>query len=385
MLCIITDPLFENDAVCMKKVKLLHLLCRKKRVICKEAKGLTEAAELLRQGEGGSVVLFPATSKYAFQTVKLNSRYGVNLIIAESNRLPEYRSAFCSVTYDLSTALSEIFTYLEQYRIQNVAVFGINPSLENHVMIANTIVEFLPWLNCNGEQVFPLYDTLDKCFRSFYRHIGSFAAVICPNDMIAVYLINRLKQSDPDILHKLFIISMESSLLGKFYPVSVTSFSDRDSIMVQKILDLHTHYKANGETGCHFSIKHELKIGSSTQMKPFHRKDLLFNATVGSLEKPVITIENPVIHIIADEDYKNLQNIDHLLQICSDYELSVLADILKFDSYEEIADNRNVSVDTVKYYTRKLFGAVGLKSRIKLRRMLSEYLSPEDLLKHHCN
>lgn len=382
MLCIITDPLFKNDAICMHKVSLLRRLCQKKRIICREASSLIEAAELLKQN-GGSAVLFAATSKFAFQTIKLNLRYGVNLIIADCNRLPEYRSVFSSVSYDWLTTLSEIFTYLEEYNIQNVAVFGINRSLENHVLIANTIVEYMPWLQCNGEQVFPLYDTLDMCFRSFFRHIYSFEAVICPNDMIAVYLINRLKKNDESLLKKLFIISLESSMLGKYYPISVTSFSDRNYIMAQKILEIHMHSgKGDGVAG-HYSIRHELKIGASTRMKPFNRKKLLFPSTIGSFEKPVITFDNPIIHITADEDFQNLQNIEHLLQICSAYEFRMLADILKFNSYEEIAEDMGISVDSVKYYTRKLFNSVKLKSRVKLKASFSEYLSADDILRQN--
>lgn len=377
MIYIITEPAVREDSFFQHKITHLKLLCQKKRIPVKQ---IQEFAEVNIHCEDDSLVLFGISTNWVLQIIKENRKTGINIIVAEDTCLPSHYSIYSSVVYDWATSISTVVTYLNQYNKHNTALFGFNNSLETHLLVARMIEKNFPAMG-GEEQFFPLKTTLEECFNRLISRINAFDSVICSNDLTAVFLLNRIKKNRPELVKKLFVISLEGATLSRFYSIGITSFSNQFENFTKKIIELYLLHQRNGHTGLHLSISGQFQIGDSTQRKPFKPSSHFFAANFDIKSADIKTVKNPVIRITPDKNLQNLERLERLLQNCTAYEIKLLISILEKDNYEDIALFFGENFDTTKYYTRKLFRIAGLKSKEELKSLITEYLTAEDLQK----
>ena len=67
-------------------------------------------------------------------------------------------------------------------------------------------------------------DPMDS-FRSFARVAREYEAVVCPNDAIAIYLVNYLKQQGITVPDDLFVASFGNMAIGRYHRPSITSMT----------------------------------------------------------------------------------------------------------------------------------------------------------------
>ena len=89
-----------------------------------------------------------------------------------------------------------------------------------------------------------------------------------------------------------------------------------------------------------------------------------------------LSTDNMSYYYNVDDEYNDLLRLEYLIQIASDYDLAILSAITRLNNYAEISSYMNVSIDSVKYYTSKLYRRAGFESRKKLKAVLMEYFFP---------
>ena len=68
-----------------------------------------------------------------------------------------------------------------------------------------------------------------------------------------------------------------------------------------------------------------------------------------------------------------MERLDKMLGQCDETDLLILKDVVDNVTYETIADEYYLAVNTVKYRMKKLLDAAGVTSRKELLRLLEEY------------
>lgn len=369
MLCVIVEPTIKNEYKYTKEYFFISC-CKNKRISYTTASSLSEAADIIGR-RGGSVLLYAASEKWAINMIRQNSSLGLNLIIAEAFRL-QSGSKFSSVCTDVATQISEVCNYLNLCGVKSTAFFGARSVISWQVAADEAISYYIP--TAKYTQYFRADESLSKAYRSFLRNGTNLESVICPNDLIAIYLISRLKKDNPELLKKLFVISLESSALSKCFSESITSFCGANQLIAQKTVELCRRTSRDKSAGMHISCFPEFKIGNSTHMKNptrFNQPEFLDLSRLRYL-----STDNMSYYYNVDDEYNDLLRLEYLIQTASDYDLAILSAITRLNNYAEISSYMNVSIDSVKYYTSKLYRRAGFESRKKLKAVLMEYFSP---------
>ena len=353
-------------------------ICDKRHIPFTRISSLDSAQEYKSQGKDVSVVVFGFSSRWIFSVVEKAHALDIKVIVAGNHSIPSYTGLYSGVSYDHSMALTNIFSYLDQYKKTNVAVYGISPSVEEQVIAANLIVKFMPWRRCDGEQVFPLYTTLADCWQSFSVSLENFDAIICPNDLVAISLMQHIKAYRPSKLRDIFIISLEETQLGKIYSPGVTALSCDNVRIAEEILRLH---ESENSAACQIFLSRELKIAASTENAPMIRPSRLFSYSE-MVSENIITFDSPVIQLAPDEEYQDVYRLNKLFTDYSEHELNLLIILLERDNYNEMANLLGTNPETVKYYIRKCFTRAGLKNKIELKSLLEKYINVRDLKRY---
>ena len=248
MLCVIVEPTIKNEYKYTKEYFFISC-CKNKRISYTTASSLSEAADIIGR-RGGSVLLYAASEKWAINMIRQNSSLGLNLIIAEAFRL-QSGSKFSSVCTDVATQISEVCNYLNLCGVKSTAFFGARSVISWQVAADEAISYYIP--TAKYTQYFRADESLSKAYRSFLRNGTNLESVICPNDLIAIYLISRLKKDNPELLKKLFVISLESSALSKCFSESITSFCGANQLIAQKTVELCRRTSRDKSAGMHIS------------------------------------------------------------------------------------------------------------------------------------
>lgn len=379
MICVFVQSGNQQSVIFENKISAIMNVCEKKHISFARISSLDEVQSINEQGEKPCIVLFGFSSRWIFSVVEKARILGINVIVAGYHTINAYSSVYSGVCYDQAMAITDVFTYLDRYKKTNVAVYGISPSIEEQVWSANLTVKFMPWRRCDGEQVFPLYTTLEECWKSFSVYLENFNAVICPNDLVAISLIQHIKSYRPSRLHDIFIISLEETVLGKIYSPSITSLSCNDEVFALKIVDIYSQAK-QGES-CQVNLKRELKTGASTDNSLHFAPTRLFTFSE-MVSENIITFDSPVVQVAPDTEYIETYCLNKLFTGCSEYELNLLIILLEKDNYNEMANALGTNPETVKYYIRKCFTRAGLKNKTELKALIEKYISARDLKRY---
>lgn len=379
MICILMQGGNQQSVIFENKISAIMNVCERKHIPFTRINSLDEIQPINEQGDMPCVVLFGYSSRWIFSIVEKARILGIKVIVAGSHTINTYSSMYSGVCYDRSMAMTDVFTYLDRYKKTNVAVYGISPSIEEQVWAANLTVKFMPWRRCDGEQVFPLYTTLEECWQSFSVYLENFNAVICPNDLVAISLIQHIKSYRHSKLHDIFIISLEETALGKIYSPSITSLSCDDEAFALKIIDIYC--QVDGNEAHQVYLKSELKTAASTDDSPHFTPTRLFTFSE-MLSENILTFDLPVVQVAPDTEYTETYRLNKLFTGCSEYEFNLLIILLEKDNYNEMANALGTNPETVKYYIRKCFTRAGLKNKTELKALIGKFINVRDLKRY---
>ena len=365
MLCVITEPKIINEYR-YTYADILEKQCKSKAVKYIEVPSLSAAYNMLA-GSGGSVLLYAATEKWALGVINENLKYGLNLIVYGVVQL-QYGSRFSSVCTDISSQISELSAYLNYVGVKNISFFGVRPYIDSEITAAEAAAYYIPTVNhINADE------TLSKSYMYFSKKSAYPDAVICPNDLIAIYLINHLRRDNSRLLKKILIVSLQEKALSAYYSKNITTFKNQDELTSETIAGLckKRNYK---NTGTHLSFMPQLLIKEHSDYRSFGKTQYSAILNVLRITHPTFVTAEPLP--VSDDEYSNLLKLNFLLQNASEYELSIISAVARLKSYEEMAQYINSNADSVKYYTSKLYKRAGFGSRRSLKAILSEYLIP---------
>lgn len=202
-------------------------------------------------------------------------------------------------------------------------------------------------------------------FEAFLDVAERYDAVICPNDIMAIGLINSCKAHGLRVPEDLYVASFGNMSIGRFYRPTITTMTMDMTVVGEQAFNVWRFLTA-GET----QTETALKITVPSRI-------LVRESTAGRLIEQGQTVMFPDLK--ADSFYVNpkitvLVGIEHCISQRDAIDFRVLGGLMSGQSYEEISDRLFISGSTLRYRLNKIFTDAGVKTRQEFEMLIREHL-----------
>jgi len=326
--------------------------------------------------------IFEDTNAVIYLIEKPNTRF-INFISrCNQRRIPVFAHTpktllpgcyFSSFWSDTALVFTNILSYLMQNGKRSIAYFGAcNSETDNYNL--STLFSLYPAFDYT-DIFYMTPDSIDDCFNEFFKARKKYDAVICTNDMVGVYLIERLKNNDPEYFDKTFIISFMNSILSHVCHIPLTSCSHSNDIVPSVIHNMYRFLSKTKDLFAQQTISLESKIYNreTTQNIPFDP-----SVRYIPLSEKFIRTYTPPRHAILDTNdvvLKRLIKFEVLLREKNKSDLIFLLLLLKGALTDEICEILYISSQTVAYRSNAIFNFLGVKSKKEFRDFYQKYVS----------
>lgn len=284
---------------------------------------------------------------------------------------------YCNyISSDINQSISNVIGYLNTYRKKRIAFFGAQAVFVDALKLS-ALYAIHP--EFQDEDNFCVTSTFEESLAEFYKKRDNYDAVICTNDIVSVYLIDKLSRIDFEYVEKTMFISFMNSALAKVYYRTITSCSyDRSHLPAEVLILYRTILKSREWCESHSVIlKSQIFVRESTLGLPVSKKTVEIQKNnfkqnfINHSEKLVVDYKNPEI--------QNLFDIEYLLRYSDKLDLEIIRLFLMRKNNEEVARRLFVSVQTVKNRSSVLFKKISVKNKKDFVDLLSRYISSDNL------
>lgn len=271
------------------------------------------------------------------------------------------RHGVSSIYLDYYAAINDVVYYLQQCGRERIALLGINPASAVDIEKAEGYKQALYlFTGCAPtDAVFYNNGYLEDSVSHFINHIDRFDAVICSNDIVALALVQRLKDINSYSPERLFVVGFGATLLGELSAPPLTTVT--------------LNYRDVGKQAAHIwkdlmFTPAMLAVACTVECKIIPRETTLFCSVV----KPAVWGSTSPISKREDNLFFNDLSVRELLLmeemlLQMDYvDCCVLTGVFKGMTYESIAEQLSISDGTVKYRLKRIIKTAGVKTKEEL-------------------
>lgn len=251
------------------------------------------------------------------------------------------------VRMDYVNAMHTLLTYLSDCRRSKIACFGFNPNSSADA-IKQRYFELWNRVHGNdaGSRVFLNLGSLETCYAQFCATEG-FDAVICANDIVAVFLIKRLKDSGVSVPEQMYVAAFGNSLLAQRVHPTITTASLDHYEMGRQAVILYAHlYRQKASASMSVRVHSQLMIRESTALTPMRENALGHPIYDGG---DVMNVD-----FYSDRDVMRLSLAEQMLHTCDAVDEALIRGILRGDAFEKQEEALYLTADALKYRKKRL-------------------------------
>lgn len=210
-------------------------------------------------------------------------------------------------------------------------------------------------------RVFSNFGDVDACLSEYWAHRDAFKNVVCGNDILAVALVNRLREAGEDC-SQYRICGFGNTMLSRYCVPRITTVEPNYELAGRLAVEVCSVLERNpGVRAVTFTVDAEIcegeTLGGETK-----------RIAVPSLQP--LPMEKD---FYADETVRELDGLDAMLSLCDETDLALLRGLLEGKTHDRICEQLFISSSTFKYRIRKLQTAAGLESRTQLIEIIRRY------------
>ncbi len=197
------------------------------------------------------------------------------------------------------------------------------------------------------------------CIDAFVPNALNYDAVLTPNDVIAVSLVNALETNGIKVPDQLYVAGFGNMMIGRFHIPGITS-TDMDMNMVGK--QTFTVWQClrkdiSGNLVCRVTVPCRIHVRESTGCRP------------------VLSKAAPDLPIFEDHYYDNemiapLEAMERCLISLDRTDAEILSDYCEGYNNSEICDRRFISEGSLRYRRNRIFEKLGVAGRRQLLEMV---------------
>jgi len=308
---------------------------------------------------GHSVLGTPHDLKYL-------TDHGVHVILL--NYESSVLSGSCSkVLLNYRDGMQKSISYLTANKHDRIALFGINPNSSTDMLKDSYFVEYLRERGGNPTRdIYYNYGSITGCFARFAENYRDYNAVICSNDVVALVLIQNLKEIGVRVPEDMYVTACGgSSMLSSIANTTITTvFADQYELGRQAVLTYSYLYKNPCDVALSVKVEAKLTVRQSTNFDPDPGEDL-----VTTLSKQVPNVDfydDPVIQKIFD--------IEALLLNSDELDRGILDGILSGETYPSIAERLYTSENVISYRIKRMCKLTNTSKKNELVALITPYL-----------
>ncbi|ANE48523.1 hypothetical protein SY83_22070 [Paenibacillus swuensis] len=334
----------------------------------------TELNDVMEEIPNPGAILVLGSSAAWEQTV-LNQLHaaGVHPILV-STHFHEMQSSSSYIALDHSRAACELTRSVIDSGCKRLAFCGMNPDSLTDLLKHRGYVTAHSQANIlvHDEDIYRMDGSISRCFEKLLPMLPQYDAVICTNDVVAVLLIQTLKEISPNLLSRLSITGFGDTMTGRITTPSLTTVTLDYAEAGRKAVDLLLYL-----------VKHDKVVSSSITVASHIQTR---ETTSGFHDMPVdegshLTLSKSSNAVSARTE-QQFYRMEHLLQESDSLDLDILRALLTGNTYESLSEHINLSVTAIKYRIKKMLIRSESTSKAELLKLISTYVEQSDNLKN---
>ncbi len=290
------------------------------------------------------VLLIGSDVGWIDRSINMLLSYEAIPILVNGSMLPIHKFVCSGVVFELEEALNYCKEYLRGYSRERIAFLGA------HSHSASDIAKSLAF--GDSENTYSATSTIESCVDSFLEAMPSkkYNGIICANDTVAIYLINKMKALGYDLPRDCYVIGMGDSCLGANHTISVTSVTFDYTQMGEQAVNLY-HTVAKAPSPCHHTVSLPCCL-------------IVRESTGGGEAATGIPIRRQVPFEVCQEEPDNyfmgeytqkILELEAILQKCDQADKQIIFGMMRGEGNERIAERVYLTPRAVRYRINNLF------------------------------
>lgn len=290
------------------------------------------------------VLLVGSDSDWLNDNVNMLMGYDAIPILVNGCMLPIHRSKCSGVVFELEEAVRFCAHYLKKENHDRIAFLGANVHSVSDIAKSEAFGD--------PDNTFVADGTIEACVDSFLDLLPQrrFNGVICANDTVAIYLINRMRAMGYSLPNDCYVIGMGDSCLGANHTLSVSSIMFNYSEMGEQAVNLY-HMIAKSPSPCHHTVSLPccfIARASTGESEPTGRPII-----------PPQEVNN--VNSVAKTTYfsgkssQKILELEAILQGCDLTDRQILFGMMRGESNEQIAEQVFLTPRAVRYRINNFF------------------------------
>lgn len=297
-----------------------------------------------------------------------------------SDTFPDY--AYDTISDNFRLSMAVLLNYFFMYDKKRICFFYLNPYSPHDMKRCESLYDM--YSGFHRKDIFPATaDGLEAVFQSFFSNCREYDAIICPNDFIAIALINELKRYDPAYLKQCFIVGTMNTIISNLYSPSLTTCSYSTQSAIRALSWIHQVRSKNPDLcmTLNVSLYDDLVTRESTGNLPFETSDdngIKYPSLGRRL--PLLSSDIPKIRPFENEPIlSEIINLENMLRILSVLELQILQMLLEKQSNAAICEKHFITPQTLQYHLNQMLKFAKIHNKKEFIQTASKYIHLDNL------
>lgn len=307
----------------------------------------------------GPIILLSVDRLWITENIQRLEKSGHKVILL-SGVIERSAGNVSRIIMDYDDLIQKSVIHLQQCGCSSIAFFGAQKNDTSDACKAESFAKLI-----SAEHVYRITQDLEECFDRLSNHLSEYDGVICANDILAVYLLERCRKLGIQVPDDLRIVGNGNLWIAANTTPAITTISTEINRMAAITLRLcRDFYQFKEIASVDVYIKSSLIPRTSTGCT-----NLKMDNPV-SLKVPRLLYEEKN----TDKELIAIQRIDRTLSSLSSEKLQLLRRYVKGETYGSIAEQMHISEDTLKYHIKKIYKALHVHSKEECILLLKQYL-----------
>ncbi len=197
------------------------------------------------------------------------------------------------------------------------------------------------------------------CLNAFLQNAAEYDAVICPNDVLSISLINRCKSFGVRVPEDLYVASFGNTCVGRIYTPSITTMTmDMYSVGMQAFSAWQfVRADPSGNAVCHITVPSHILVRESTAGNQIERL-------------PFSSQAMPEDFYYRSPTVMPLEDIERCMAHLDRVDLLALAELMDGTSYENVCEKLFLSDGALRYRLSKIYKRLGVSGRKQMETLI---------------
>lgn len=320
-----------------------------------------------------SIIVCGYTTSWLESTLSNLLKKNFNPIVVNAG-LSHWMLKYCNgISFALEESIEHSIQYLASVGRQSIALLGINKNSLADCLKENTFTKKTnEMFNISKANIFYGDNSLFECVDGFINTFteGKIDAVICANDTVAIYLINRMLEDGFNIPEDLYIIGMGNSRLGQNISIPLTSVDfDYEELGRQAIEQWRYIQKGNDKIHINISVPCRIIIRETTGDIGLAETKYSLTCIDNLSDKNIKTDVNAYYE---DADVQKIIKFETFLKTCDSMDFRILEGLSRGKNDFMLTESLNMSDRAIRYRISKMAKKLGVRTREEIVNIISD-------------